>query len=71
MDFYKLTIQEIKRQTPSAVTLQFNVPETLEKNFSFLAGQYVTLKITEKNLDVLILFVRRHKKTKYKLELKQ
>lgn len=46
MDFYKLTIKEIKRQTPSAVTLQFNVPETLEKNFSFLAGQYVTLKIT-------------------------
>ena len=35
MDFYKLTIKEIKRQTPSAVTLQFNVPETLEKTFRF------------------------------------
>ena len=46
MDFYKLTIQEIKRETPNAVTIQFNVPETLEKNFSFLAGQYVTLKVT-------------------------
>jgi ring-1,2-phenylacetyl-CoA epoxidase subunit PaaE len=44
--FYKLTIKEIKRETPNAVSILFNVPEELKDNYQFIAGQYVTLKLT-------------------------
>ena len=44
--FYKLAIKEIKRETPNAVSILFNVPEELKENYQFIAGQYVTLKLT-------------------------
>jgi ring-1,2-phenylacetyl-CoA epoxidase subunit PaaE len=46
MNFYKLTIKDVKRETPSAVSIAFNIPEELNTNFKFVAGQYVTLKLT-------------------------
>ncbi|WP_130733332.1 ferredoxin--NADP reductase [Flavobacterium sp. J27] len=44
--FYKLVIKEIKRETPSTVSILFNVPEELKTFYHFVAGQYVTLKLT-------------------------
>ncbi|MFL1894410.1 2Fe-2S iron-sulfur cluster-binding protein [Aquimarina sp. 2-A2] len=43
-DFYTLTIKDIIRETPKAVSIEFTVPLDLKKTFEFTAGQYVTLK---------------------------
>lgn len=50
--FYKLSVKEIKRETPSAVSIVFNIPEELKSNYSFIAGQYVTLKVTLDGVEV-------------------
>ena len=42
--FYKLTIQEIIKETEDAVSIQFSIPTELKETFSFEAGQYITLK---------------------------
>lgn len=42
--FHKLSIKNITRQTDKCVTLSFSIPENLKQNFSFIAGQYITLK---------------------------
>lgn len=42
--FYKLSIQEIIRETSKSISITFNVPNNLKKVFSFKAGQYITLK---------------------------
>lgn len=44
--FYKLAIKEIIRETADAVSILFNVPEELQSNYYFVAGQYVNLKVT-------------------------
>lgn len=44
--FYKLVIKEVRRETPNAVSVAFNVPEELKPTYAFIAGQYVTLKLT-------------------------
>lgn len=44
-DFYKLTIKEVKRETPEAISVAFNVPESLQDFYKFTAGQYVNLKL--------------------------
>ena len=44
--FYKLAIKEIKRETPNAVSILFNVPEELKTNYIYIAGQYVTIKLS-------------------------
>ncbi|WP_298515444.1 ferredoxin--NADP reductase [uncultured Kordia sp.] len=45
-DFRQLEVRHIHRETPSAVSVEFHVPEALQPSFSFKAGQYVTLKTT-------------------------
>jgi len=42
--FYSLPIKKIHRETDKAVTLSFNVPDSLKDTFLFKAGQYITLK---------------------------
>lgn len=44
--FYKLSVTEVRRETPTSVSIAFNVPDELKPNYKFVAGQYVTLKIT-------------------------
>jgi ring-1,2-phenylacetyl-CoA epoxidase subunit PaaE len=46
MTFYKLAISKIIRETPKAVSIVFNIPETLQNFYQFKAGQYVTVKLT-------------------------
>lgn len=42
--FFPLTIKEIIRETPQAVSIDFDIPEDLKSDFSFKAGQYITIK---------------------------
>ena len=42
--FYKVNIQEVIPETADAVSVVFDIPENLKSNFSFKAGQYITLK---------------------------
>ncbi len=46
MQFYKLTVKEIKRETNSAISIVFNIPDSIKSQYRFIAGQYVTLKLT-------------------------
>ena len=50
--FYKLSIKDIKKETDKAVSIAFEIPETLKKAFRFTAGQYVTIKTTIDNQEV-------------------
>ncbi len=43
-DFHKLSIQHITRETPQAVSISFAVPSELKNSYSFIPGQYITLK---------------------------
>jgi len=44
--FKKLVIKEIKRETSAAVSILFNVPEEFKSHYTFIAGQYVNLRLT-------------------------
>jgi ring-1,2-phenylacetyl-CoA epoxidase subunit PaaE len=44
--FHKLTIKDIKQETPECVSVAFNIPEELVSNFNYKSGQYLTLKTT-------------------------
>lgn len=42
--FYTLTVSEVKRETPNAVSITLQIPSDLKEKFSFKAGQYITFK---------------------------
>ena len=44
--FYKLHIKEVKRETPSAISVAFTIPSELQTVYKFVAGQYINLKLT-------------------------
>lgn len=44
--FYPLSISKIKKETPNAVSITFEVPDNLKKIFKFKAGQYLNIKHT-------------------------
>lgn len=43
-EFQTLVVSEIKKETPNAVSITFQIPEHLKERFSFKAGQYITIK---------------------------
>nr|WP_299388110.1 ferredoxin--NADP reductase [Allomuricauda sp.] len=43
-DFHALKVSAVDALTPNAVTLTFEVPGHLAENYSFKAGQYITIK---------------------------
>jgi ring-1,2-phenylacetyl-CoA epoxidase subunit PaaE len=43
--FYKLNIKEVKRETKDSVSVLFNVPLEFKAFYTFLAGQYINLKL--------------------------
>lgn len=45
-DFYSLAVADVRRETDSAVCLTFQVPDELQSTFSFIQGQYLTLRAT-------------------------
>lgn len=44
--FKKLSIKEVKRETAAAVSILFQVPEEFKSQYTFVAGQYVNLRLT-------------------------
>src|SRR5579864_5342131 len=50
--FHTLTIGDIRRETDDAVSLAFAVPARLVRAYSFLPGQYLTLRATIEDEDI-------------------
>src|ERR1700744_3282292 len=46
--FHRLKIAEVRRETPDAVSIRFEIPAALKEAFAFKAGQHLTLR-TEMN----------------------
>lgn len=44
IDFHKLRVAEVKRETPDAVSVRFELPEELREAFQFRAGQHLTFR---------------------------
>jgi ring-1,2-phenylacetyl-CoA epoxidase subunit PaaE len=44
IDFHKLRVAEVKRETADAVSVRFDLPEHLRETFAFRAGQHLTLR---------------------------
>ena len=42
--FHNLLVKEVKRETPSAVSVVFEVPKNLRSDFKFIPGQYITIQ---------------------------
>ena len=42
--FHKLRIAEVRRETPDAVSIRFEIPHHLKQAFAFKAGQHLTLR---------------------------
>jgi ring-1,2-phenylacetyl-CoA epoxidase subunit PaaE len=51
-NFHTLTIQQIIKETADAVSIVFNIPESIKDTFSFVAGQYLNIKSTIKGEEV-------------------
>ena len=43
-EFHKLRVAEVKRETPDAVSVRFDLPEALREAFAFKAGQHLTFR---------------------------
>lgn len=44
--FHNLSVKNITKETANAVSVVFDIPENLQSDFTFTAGQYITLKTT-------------------------
>jgi len=44
IDFHKLRVAEVKRETPDAVSVRFDLPDALRETFAFKAGQHLTFR---------------------------
>lgn len=42
--FNILTVKEVHNETPNAVSILFDIPQSLQENYTFVAGQYVNIK---------------------------
>lgn len=50
--FHKLTIEKIIKETADAVSILFTIPDELKNDYSFSAGQYITIKTTLKDQEI-------------------
>jgi ring-1,2-phenylacetyl-CoA epoxidase subunit PaaE len=46
IDFHKLRVAEVKRETPDAVSVRLELPPELRETFQFRAGQHLTFRRT-------------------------
>lgn len=44
--FHKLTVREVKRETPECVSVAFEIPDELRENFRFIQGQSLSMRTT-------------------------
>lgn len=42
--FNILTVKEVRKETPNAVSILFDIPQHLQEDYTFVAGQYVNIK---------------------------
>lgn len=50
-NYHELTIKKIEPQTEKAVTVTFDIPSELQKDFEVIPGQYIKLKTTIANVE--------------------
>ena len=50
--FFPLRVKDIRRETPDAVSVAFDVPPELKDDFTYIQGQYITLKLHINGEDV-------------------
>jgi ring-1,2-phenylacetyl-CoA epoxidase subunit PaaE len=50
--FHALTVKEVRRETADCVSVAFETPESLQADYQFLPGQYLTLRTTLNGEDV-------------------
>src|ERR1700730_7310851 len=50
--FRRLTIKDIRRETPECVSIAFAIPPGLQEEFRYMHGQNITLKITLDNEEI-------------------
>jgi len=50
--FHKLTIAEVRRETPDAISVRFDVPDHLAADYAFTQGQHLTLKASPNGEEV-------------------
>lgn len=50
--FFPLRVKDIRRETPDAVSVAFDVPPELKTDFAFVQGQYITLKLLVNGEDI-------------------
>src|SRR5207247_1599223 len=44
--FHRLAVNDLRREAPDAVSLTFAIPKELSGDYSFMPGQYLTLRTT-------------------------
>ncbi|HXP52236.1 MAG TPA: FAD-binding oxidoreductase, partial [Bacteroidia bacterium] len=44
--FHKLIVSEVRPETADCVSIAFDVPSDLQKDYSYIQGQHLTLKLT-------------------------
>jgi len=44
--FHRLAVNDLRRESPDAVSLTFAIPDELAKDYRFAPGQYLTLRMT-------------------------
>lgn len=42
--FNLLTVKEVRKETPNAVSIVFDIPANLESDYAYIAGQYLNIK---------------------------
>ncbi|MFM6935028.1 MAG: 1,2-phenylacetyl-CoA epoxidase subunit PaaE [Flavobacteriales bacterium] len=50
--FHSLQIKNIRKETPTCVSISFEIPSTLKEDFQFQSGQYLTLRSNIQQEDV-------------------
>jgi ring-1,2-phenylacetyl-CoA epoxidase subunit PaaE len=50
--FHTLTIKDVRRETPHAVSIAFDIPAALKEDYKFKAGQYINIKTTFEGQEV-------------------
>ena len=43
--FHQIRVGDVKKETSDCVSIGFDIPEDIEKEFHFIQGQYITLKL--------------------------
>ncbi len=44
IEFHKLKVKEVRRETPECVSIAFEIPDDLAQTFAFVQGQYITIR---------------------------